>query len=293
MNEHILNEIPPLSEKDCFHVIERFKTEFTFPLHQHKEFELNFIEHGAGLRRIVGDSMEYTEDYELILICGESLEHVWEQGNCNSKMMREITIQFSSRLFSDSLLEKNQFSSIRKMFKQAEHGICFPLSAIMKIYSQIDTIASERQGFTQFLKLLNLLNDLSKCEGARSLASSSFACAERNPESRRVRKVKEYINQHFNQDIRLSQLADIAGMTPVSFSRFFKLRTGKNLSDYIIDIRLGFASRMLVDSTKSISEICYECGFNNLSYYNRIFKKKKGMTPKVFRSYYRKNKLTI
>jgi AraC-like DNA-binding protein len=292
MNEHILNEIPPLSEKDCFHVIERYKTEFTFPLHQHKEFELNFIENGAGLRRIVGDSMEYTEDYELILITGESLEHVWEQGNCGSKMMREITIQFSSNLFPPTLLEKNQFSSIRKMFKQAEHGICFPLPAIMKVYSQIDTIASERQGFPQFLKLLSLLNDLSQCS-ARSLASSSFACAERNTESRRVRKVKEYINQNYQKDIRLSFLADMVGMTPASFSRFFKLRTGKNLSDYIIDIRLGFSSRMLVDTTKSISEICFECGFNNLSYFNRIFKKKKGMTPKVFRSHYRKNKLTI
>ncbi len=293
MHEHVLNEIPPLSEKDCFHVVERFKTEFTFPLHQHKEFELNFIENGAGLRRIVGDSVEYTGDYELILISGESLEHVWEQGNCNSKMIREITIQFGSDLLSRNLLEKNQFNSIRRMLKQAEHGVSFPLQSIMKIYSQLDTIASENQGFEQFLRLLKILNDLSQGEGIRTLASSSFASAQRNTESRRVRKVKEFINQNYKKDIRLSELADMVGMTPVSFSRFFKLRTGKNLSDYIIDIRLGFASRMLVDSTKNISEICYECGFNNLSNFNRIFKKKKGMPPKEFRSHYRKNKMII
>jgi AraC-like DNA-binding protein len=293
MHEHILNEIPPLSEKDCFHVVERFKTEFTFPLHQHKEFELNFIENGTGLRRIVGDSVEYTGDYELILISGESLEHVWEQGHCNSKMIREITIQFGSDLLSRNLLEKNQFTSIRRMLKQAEHGISFPVKAIMKIYSQLDTIASENQGFEQFLRLLKILNDLSQCEGARTLASSSFASAQRNTESRRVRKVKEYINQNYKKDIRLSELAEMVGMTPVSFSRFFKLRTSKTLSDYIIDIRLGFASRMLVDSTQTISEICYDCGFNNLSNFNRIFKKKKGMTPKEFRSHYRKNKLII
>jgi transcriptional regulator GlxA family with amidase domain len=137
------------------------------------------------------------------------------------------------------------------------------------------------------------LNDLSLGEGIRTLASSSFASAQRNTESRRVRKVKEFINQNYKKDIRLSELADMVGMTPVSFSRFFKLRTGKNLSDYIIDIRLGFASRMLVDSTKNISEICYECGFNNLSNFNRIFKKKKGMPPKEFRSHYRKNKMII
>jgi AraC-like DNA-binding protein len=91
----------------------------------------------------------------------------------------------------------------------------------------------------------------------------------------RVQKVQEYINEHYKGEIRLGFLADMVGMTPVSFSRFFKLRTGKNLFDYIIDIRLGFSARLLIDSTMSIAEICYECGFNNLSYFNLIFKRKK------------------
>ena len=93
------------------------------------------------------------------------------------------------------------------------------------------------------------------------------------------------------EEIRLHQMSDLAGMTPVAFSRFFKLRTGKILSDYIIYLRLGFAARLLVDSTRSIAEICYECGFNNLSNFNRIFKKKKGCSPKEFRDNYRKKKI--
>ena len=95
------------------------------------------------------------------------------------------------------------------------------------------------------------------------------------------------------EDIRLASLADMVGMTPVSFSRFFRLRTGKTLSDYIIDIRLGFATRMLVDSTRTIAEVCYDCGFNNLSNFNRMFKRKKGCSPKEFRENYRKKKLVI
>ena len=82
-------------------------------------------------------------------------------------------------------------------------------------------------------------------------------------------------------------------MSPSSFSRFFKLRTGKSLSDYILDIRLGFAARMLVDSTKNISEICFECGFNNISNFNRIFKAKRGVTPREFRSMFKKNKVIV
>ena len=112
-------------------------------------------------------------------------------------------------------------------------------------------------------------------------------------DSRRVQKVEEYINLHYTEEIRLSQLAELTDMTSVSFSRFFKLRTGKSLSDYIIDIRLGHATRQLVDSTKTVAEICYECGFNNLSNFNRIFKKKKGCSPKEFREIYYKKKIFV
>ena len=128
---------------------------------------------------------------------------------------------------------------------------------------------------------------------ARTLSSSSFARIEVQSDSRRVQKVQDYINRHYQEEIRLGTLANMVGMTEVSFSRFFKLRTGKSLSDYIIDIRLGHATRLLVDSTMAIAEICYECGFNNLSNFNRIFKKKKSCSPKEFREYYRKKRIVI
>ena len=105
--------------------------------------------------------------------------------------------------------------------------------------------------------------------------------------------IYKYIADHYQEDIRLNTLADMVGMTPVSFSRFFRLRTGKTLSDYIIDIRLGFATRLLVDSAHTIAEICYDCGFNNLSNFNRMFKRKKDCSPKEFRENYRKKKIVI
>lgn len=292
-SNHIIREITPLSDKDCFYIAERYKTEFTYPIHNHAEYELNFTEHAAGVRRIVGDSAEIIGDYDLVLITGKELEHVWEQHECTSKQIREITIQFSSDLFFKSFINKNQFDSIRRMLDQAQKGLCFPMSAILKVYSLIDKLASEEQGFYAVVKFLSILYELSLCEDARTLSSSSFAKIGLTSDSRRVQRVQDYINEHYREEIRLNQLADIAGMTPVSFSRFFKLRTGKNLSDYIIDIRLGFAARLLVDSTESIAEICYDCGFNNLSNFNRIFKKKKGCVPKEFRENYRKKKVVV
>lgn len=289
----VFTEITRLSDKDCFYIVERHKTEFTYPLHRHKEFELNFIEKGKGVRRIVGDSVEEIGDYELVLIGGADLEHVWEQGKCRSKDIREITIQFSGDIFGTELLSKNQFASIRRMLRRAEHGLAFPLSSIMKVYSTLDDIANENERFVQFLKFLYVLYELSISDDARVLASSSFAHTARSNESRRVEKVKQYINDHYAEPLKLADLADLVGMSPVSFSRFFRQRTGRTLSDYIVDIRLGYAARMLVDSSKNISEICYECGFNNLSNFNRTFKSKRNYTPRDFRAMFKKNKVIV
>ena len=289
----VFTEITRLSDKDCFYIVERHKSEFAYPLHRHKEFELNFIEHGKGVRRIVGDSVEEIGDYELVLLGGEDLEHVWEQGKCRSKDIREITIQFSEDIFGEELLSKNQFSSIKSMLRRASHGLSFSLNSIMKVYSTLDSIASEPERFIQFLKTLYILYELSVSDDARVLASSAFAHPESATESGRIQKVKQYVNDHYAESLKLSDLAELVGMSPVSFSRFFHQRTGRTLSEYIVDIRLGFGARMLVDSPKNISEICYECGFNNLSNFNRIFKARRNCTPREFRAMYKKNKVLV
>ena len=290
---HIIHEITPLSYKDCFYLVERHKTEFTYPLHYHSEYELNFVENAAGVRRVIGDSVEIIGNYDLTLIAGEKLEHVWEQHHCTSKNIREITIQFSPDLFLENFLNKNQFNSIRKMFEVAKKGISFPMEAILKVYSMLDTLASEKEGFYAVIKLLTILYELSLYDNIKVLSSSSFANIDESSDSRRILKIYNYINTHYKNPIRLEELANLVGMSPVSFSRFFKLRVNKTISDYIIDIRLGHASRQLIDTTNSIAEICYECGFNNLSNFNRIFKKKKDYSPKQFRENYRKTKQII
>lgn len=289
----VLNEITPLSEKDCFYVVERHKTQFDYPLHQHGEYEINFIEHGAGAQRVVGDSVEEIGEYDLVLIGGENLEHVWQQGSCHSDDIREITIQFSNELFSDNLLAKNQFSTIRDLLLRAEHGLSFGMSTIMKVYSTLNTIASTKEKFVQFLNFLYLMYQLSIDPAPTVLASSSFAHTERSNEGHRVALVKQYINDHYAEDLNLNALAGLASMTPSAFSRFFKLRTGRTLSDYILDIKLGYAARLLVDTSKNISEICFECGFNNQSNFNRIFKSKRGLTPREFRAMFKKNKVLV
>ena len=289
----IIHEITPLMGKDVLYIADRHKKEFTYPIHNHEVFELNFVEHAAGVRRIVGDSSEVIEEYDLVLITSPDLEHVWEQYQCKSEDIREITVQFNLQLGKDTLFDRTPFLSIRKMMNEARKGLSFPVSAIMKVYGMLDTLSSVKEGFYAVMQFHSILYELFKCEGAKPLASSSFAKIAVEDDSRRILKVKNYISKNYMDEVRLPQLADIAGMSPSAFSRFFKLHTGRNLTDYIIDIRLGAASRMLVDTTNSISEICFECGFNNLSNFNRIFKKKKGCSPSSFRENYHKTRIVV
>ena len=289
----IMREITPLSERDCFYIADRHKAAFDYPIHCHHEYELNFTEHAIGAHRIVGDSEETVGDYDLVLIASSNLEHVWEQGECRRGDIREITIQFEADLLPDTLLQKNQFDSIRCMFERAQCGLCFSLPAIMKVYSKLDNLVHHRTGFHAVLDLFDILYELSVSDDARQLSSSAFARIEMHSESKRVDKVQMYIAQHYGEELRLEDMAEMVGMTSVAFSRFFRQRSGRTLSEYIADIRIGSAARMLVDSNDTIAEICYDCGFNTLSNFNRLFRRKKGCSPSEFRENYQKKKIFI
>ena len=270
-DRRIIHEITPLMGKDVLYIADRHKKEFTYPIHNHSVYELNFVENAKGVRRIVGDSQEVIGDYDLCLITSPDLEHVWEQNECHSDDIREITVQFDFSMSDETLFGRNPYASITRMMQEAKKGLSFPLQAIMKVYGMLDTLSSVKDGFYAVQQFLTILYELSRCENARTLASSSYAKETVEDDSRRI----------------------LAGMSSSAFSRFFKLHTGRNISEYIIDLRLGYAARMLVDTAKSISEIGFDCGFNNLSNFNRIFKKKKGCSPSEFRESYHKTRIIV
>lgn len=292
-DRRIIHEITPLMDKDLLYIADRHKKEFTYPIHNHSVYELNFVENAKGVRRIVGDSQEVIGDYDLCLITSPDLEHVWEQNECHSDDIREITVQFDFSMSDETLFGRNPYASITRMMQQAKKGLSFPLQAIMKVYGMLDTLSSVKDGFYAVQQFLTILYELSRCENARTLASSSYAKVTVEDDSRRILKVKNFISKNYMDELRLPELASLAGMSSSAFSRFFKLHTGRNISEYIIDLRLGYAARMLVDTAKSISEIGFDCGFNNLSNFNRIFKKKKGCSPSEFRESYHKTRIIV
>lgn len=281
MYENILKEITPLTSNDCFTIFSRNKAEFDFPFHYHEEVELNFIRNAKGAQRIVGDHIEEIDNLELVLV-GSNLPHVWKTHHCKSKNIQEITIQFHKDLFDEKFLRRNQLHFIRAMLEKSKRGILFSTDTTISVSKRMEALP-KKQGFDSVLELMSILHDLSSSRNMRILSDATFTDAKLLYNSRRIEIVMAYMNENFDKQISLSEAARLTNMAEVSFSRFFKQRTGISFIESLIEIRLGHASRLLIDTTKSIAEVAYHCGFNNLSNFNRTFKNKKNCTPKEFR----------
>jgi AraC-like DNA-binding protein len=284
MQESILREITPLTSSDCFTIFSRSKSAFDFPLHTHEEIELNFIMNAKGARRIVGDHIGEIDELELVLV-GSNLPHVWQTHKCESREIKEVTIQFHKDLLDEKFLKRNQLSFICNMLERAAQGISFSRQTIEQLAPRLQVL-NQKHGFDSVLELLSILHDLSISRNMQMLSNASFINANLPHHSRRIRVAVDYMKLNFHKPVKLTEVARLANMTEVSFSRFFKTRTGITFIDSLLELRLGHASRLLIDTNQSISEIAYSCGFNNLSNFNRIFKKKKGCTPQEFRENY-------
>lgn len=291
MFKDVIREITPLTQNDCFTIFSRKKSEFNFPLHSHEEMELNLILNAAGTKRIVGDHIDEIDDMEMVLV-GSNLPHGWFTHRCKTGNIHEVTIQFQKELFSQGFLQKNQLIYIRKLFDGAKRGVSFPRETIQQITPRLLAL-EKKTGFDSILELFSIFHDLSISRNIKMLSDSTFMPEKFTYNSRRLERVFDYMNHHFAKEITLKEVAKISNMPEASFSRFIKMHTGFTFTESLTDIRLGHVSRMLIDTTHSVAEIANKCGFNNMANFNRIFKLKKGCTPKEFKKNYSGHRVFI
>ena len=280
MNLNAHREITPLAPDDSFLVFDRIKQDFDFPIHFHPEYELNFIFNGKGVRRIVGDSMEEIDDIELVMV-GPNLEHGWETYNCKSKQIHEITLQFHNDLLDSKMLDRRIFKPIKDLFSRANHGILFSKKIAKELKPKILAL-SKIDSIDYFMELISILQDLANSRNQK-LLSSQGSHNRKFENSTQIKKVYEYIHENIHRKISLSEISELVHMSPVSFNRFIKKRTGKTFIEYINDTRISYATRWLIESDFSINQISFKCGFNNIANFNRVFKKVKSCTPSEFR----------
>ncbi|MDR1357259.1 MAG: AraC family transcriptional regulator [Tannerellaceae bacterium] len=278
----VLKELTLLSAEDCFLITQRIKNSFTYPLHIHTEFELNYLENANGAIRIVEDSMEEISDLDLILVAGGT-SHAYSNHKCKFEDTTEITIQFSRSMF-DSLINKRHFKTIKTMFENAAHGLLFSRQTIIDVRPKLKMISGDvPDSFRNFLLLVEILKNLSIDGAARRLNSSDKIKNFSHLDSDRLEKIMLFMHENYHRQVTLTHVANLINTSDSSLTRFLKKWTGKTFIDNLNDIRISGAACRLVDTSDSIAEICYKCGYNNLSNFNRAFRKRKGLTPTEYR----------
>jgi len=281
---NVMRETTSLSAGDCFSIFSKVKKGFDFPLHHHDEFELTLVINANGAKRIVGDSVEIVHDIELVFI-GPNLCHTWLTHRCTSEAITEVTIQFHSDLIDEKFLRRNQLIHMRRLFDKTRRGILFSHETTRDLADRILNLDSKR-GFNSVLELLSILHALSVSNNMRTLSEPGFSDEKFEYASRRMDKVFGYMKDNYHKPLTLAEVAHVANMPEASFCRFLKKRTGKSFIESLNEIRLGNASRMLINTTHTIAEIAYLSGFNNISNFNRVFKRSKLCVPKDFRRAY-------
>lgn len=291
----VLQEESLLSSEDCFFVMKRYKEGFPFPPHIHPEFELNYLENAAGSIRIVGDSVEEIGDLDLLLVAGGT-KHAYSNHKCKFEGTIEVTIQFHRSLF-DSVINKRHFKTIRNMFENAAHGLIFSRQMINRIRPELKLLSNDvPDSFRNFLRLIEILKTLSLDDAARRLNTSNNNVNVndfRDRDNDRLETIMLYLHENYHRPVTLTDVANLINTSESSLTRFLKKWTGKTFIDYLNDIRVSEAVSRLIDTSDTVSEICYKSGFNNLSNFNRIFRKKKGLTPSEYREKYARSRFRV
>lgn len=282
MKNPIHREITPLQDNDCFLVFDRKRSSFTYPIHFHPEYEINFITEAKGGRRVVGDHIGVIDENELVMV-GPNLYHGWENYKNKNKELHQVTIQFPRRLFEGQMINTNILKPINELLKNSQRGILFSKKTTEVLKTRFLSLA-QKKGFDSYIEFQSILYEMAISENQHCLTNISFQKNNDFFNSDKIEKIYNYVKGNYSKKIKLEDAANMLNMSIVSFSRLIKQRTSKSFVDFVNEIRLGYATRMLIETNKSISEICYECGFNNISNFNRTFRKKQDCTPTEFRN---------
>lgn len=247
--------------------------------HFHPELELVYVDKGEG-RRHIGNHLSYFHNSQLLLI-GANLPH----SGFSDKFTRtgsETYIQFRQDFLGEEFLNKPEMNAITALFERAKKGVLFQPEAKAKIGPKIKDLASY-QGLDRVLRLLDVLQDLALSKDYILLNVDGFAFETTIQDSNRIEEVYKHINHNFSRPISLDEISDLASMTVPAFCRYFKKSTGRTFTRFVNEFRIVQARRLLSETNDSVTDISIECGFNNFSHFNKLFKEYAGNSASEYR----------
>lgn len=257
---------------------------FTYPWHFHREYEIIYVEEGAG-DCLVGDSIIPYSKGDVILFGSElphSMQTPPDDGETPELKVKGVNIQFEKDFMHYSISQYSQFIPIRNLLEDAARGIRFTVKRSKKLPGLLKEVPAAK-GAGQIISLLSLLQAMATDTDRTYLTTSHYTPSPSVMRNERMEKVIAYLNKHYTEPLRLDEIASYTAMNPSAFCRYFKENTGKTFKAYVLEMRIGYACKLLSGSMMNISQISATCGFESPVHFNRTFKKVTGMTPTSYK----------
>ncbi|HEY9261677.1 AraC family transcriptional regulator [Chitinophaga sp.] len=250
-------------------------------LKSHVNFEIALLENCSG-KRFIGDHIEDFEGAELVLM-GSYLPHCWQYYQVIDPLIspQAVVIHFFPDFLGKEFLEKPEARQLNLLFEKAAKGVLFTGSTLQDakmIMHQMVFVT----GLTRLALMIRLLDILSQSQTSNVLSSPYYNTVENSGEAKKINKVFDHIFQNFKDDIALQDVADLIPMSSAAFCRFFKRNTNRTLIDFVKEVRIGHAAKLLLEGQHNVAEACYNSGYNNISNFNKHFKEIKGLSPRDF-----------
>lgn len=266
------------------------KKYLTYPWHYHPEYELTYIIKGTG-NRFAGNHVEpfYSNDFVLM---GGNLPHVWKNGpeyQENNELTTDcIVLQFQHDCLGKDFFEIPEMKGVKEILNQSKYGISFSRKTGKKALPLLhEMLESDKVGrLTRFLEVL----DICARDEKMLLLTATPVIADKNEmDIKRINKIYEYVINNLDKELKMEEISGKLGLTVSSFCRYFKSRTGQTFTEFANRVKIEYACSLLLSGKYSLTAICFESGYNNLSYFNRNFKSIKKMTPTQYREKFAKN----
>lgn len=282
----IMNEQLPISDSNPIRARYYDYNRFTYPWHFHSQYEIIYVKESYG-SCFVGDCIEKYSAGDVILF-GPNLPHYMRSDDIyhaedSALRVQGTIIQFEQNFLQYSLNYYPQFLQIKTLLEESKRGILFPKKSSTHITGLISGFPEQR-GFRQISVLLEILQEMANASQRKSLASPCYYEKFPSMGNKRIDKIISFINSNYTHYLKLNEVAEMANMNATAFCRFFKETTGKTFLQYVMDMRTGYACKLLTIGDMDISQIAVECGFDSISHFNRTFKLLIYMTPTQYRS---------
>ncbi len=253
--------------------------------HQHAEIELFLIRDGQG-GMMIGDHEMSIDGSTQMLILGSNLPHTMSYGNQSTDQEVEAVVVHFVPSVLGAFYELPEMAPIRNLLKIAERGIVVKGETLQKIEKEMFALVDDEPS-QSILRLLQLLHTIAVSQEYELIASQGYTTTHnRETDSSRMSKIYNYVLENYQHDISVQEVADIIHFAKGSFCRYFKQRTGKTFMDFLIEVRIGNACKLLMENEMNINEIAYACGYNNISNFFHQFKALKGCSPSRYQKNY-------